>query len=406
MAKEREERLQAMQMGDPNSDGVQAGVAVSRLFGGLLQQTGETMAARAALRQQGASKEQAKKAIPFGFNSVRQARANERVSQEASGIYQSNIRAGMDEVTARTLAMRDAARRLEATGGPGAIAQAAELRKNAFETYSAEQKRKAEMEKLDLEISGKKQDISDAELNYQQDLYDSDSWVWTDADGKSQMEEVKKSNIDRQQELMEQGAVKMAPSQATFDAEDVGLTRKAKGEIEEEIMTTEDTLAALYEVQAKFKPEYLTVWSKASFWGQGVLDRAGIDNLDPIEREAYMARAEFVQTSQKTLNTYIKNTTGAQMSEHEVPRLKGAIPNMDDGPLMFEAKLRSAIKFEEAKLARYQSYLRSGLTEQQADEILETGPSHPDFKELDDFGFKEPAAIAADLERQRRLLGQ
>ena len=69
------------------------------------------------------------------------------------------------------------------------------------------------------------------------------------------------------------------------------------------------------------------------------------------------------------MNQYIKDITGAQMSEFEAKRLRKAIPDPGDtllggdDPIAYQAKMASALdEFAKAK-ARYEYYLQKGLAE-------------------------------------------
>ena len=83
------------------------------------------------------------------------------------------------------------------------------------------------------------------------------------------------------------------------------------------------------------------------------------------------------------VNQYIKDITGAQMSEFEAKRLRKAIPDPGDtllggdDPIAYQAKMASALnEFAKAK-ARYEFYLQKGLSEGRdydADEISKLTP--------------------------------
>src|SRR5690606_19003545 len=68
------------------------------------------------------------------------------------------------------------------------------------------------------------------------------------------------------------------------------------------------------------------------------------------------------QEAFQNINRYIKEITGAQMSEAEANRLRKAVPDPDkDGPTAFQSKLDTAMVQAEQSTARHNCLLRRGF---------------------------------------------
>jgi hypothetical protein len=86
------------------------------------------------------------------------------------------------------------------------------------------------------------------------------------------------------------------------------------------------------------------------------------------------------QTTIEHLNLYIKDITGAQMSESEAKRLGKAVPNAEnDSPTQFESKLGNSIRMSRMAISRYQYLLREGFTASAIQKMME--PIDPEAKE-------------------------
>ena len=77
----------------------------------------------------------------------------------------------------------------------------------------------------------------------------------------------------------------------------------------------------------------------------------------------------FQRKAIENINLYIKEITGAQMSEKEATRLRLSQPDpgeqwyQGDDPITFKAKMDDVIKFAGASVARYDKYRSEGLSD-------------------------------------------
>jgi molybdopterin converting factor small subunit len=103
-----------------------------------------------------------------------------------------------------------------------------------------------------------------------------------------------------------------------------------------------------------FDPDFLTTVGRARSGVSEVMSRFGVLDLFPGEKERYEDKAKFFAAVSDRANRYIKEITGAQMSEAEANRLLKAIPNVKDDPAGFVQKLNFVMEVSEAALDQYE----------------------------------------------------
>ena len=143
--------------------------------------------------------------------------------------------------------------------------------------------------------------------------------------------------------------------------------------IEQEIEGIRDTYANVAMFKDQFRPEWQTVESRLGLawtggrakWGSII---PGMDaNIDPAARQELVEFAAFRRNAIGGLNDYIKEITGAQMSEAEAKRITAAFPKVGEGvfdgddPVTFESKMNEVMVNLELAMARKTHSLREGL---------------------------------------------
>ena len=143
--------------------------------------------------------------------------------------------------------------------------------------------------------------------------------------------------------------------------------------IEEEIEGLRDTYANVSMFKDQFRPEWQTIGSRVGTawtgarakWGAVI---PGIDaNIDPAARQELVEFAAYRRNAIGGLNDYIKEITGAQMSEAEAKRITKAFPDVGEGifdgddPVSFESKMNEVMVNLELAMARKTHSLREGL---------------------------------------------
>jgi len=196
--------------------------------------------------------------------------------------------------------------------------------------------------------------------------------TFNDAPNNIQQEIAKELRLNAKQIAALQGGISEWGTAATND-------------IEKGILSMSENKMKLNQIEQSYDPEFLTMQGKFRAGFANILDRW--DTLTDPEEIKYLERyTEFSQGAYDQLNTYIKEITGAALSQAEAERIMEAIPNpAKDGPKKFKAGLDRAIKKVKMAEARLM-YLKkigaksvdevplstfTGMVSAKKDEILE-----------------------------------
>ena len=161
---------------------------------------------------------------------------------------------------------------------------------------------------------------------------------------------------------------------AMQDGGSVAAPTKAK--IEKDLLGANAQYASMVKVRKLFKPEYQmlgTRWKTfESKWKEKLQDtplNKFIDtDLNDKDRKLLTDYSEYRREAIGNLNAYIKDVTGAQMSEKEAKRLMKAVPNPGmglfdgDSPTEFKAKMDGVMDNLDRSIARYNYVLKNGLS--------------------------------------------
>ena len=150
------------------------------------------------------------------------------------------------------------------------------------------------------------------------------------------------------------------------------LTIKTRGAIEEKQMNYRESLTRIRGIAAKFKPEYQEVGSR--FGAAFTSTKAWLGLKDQISKKDKTFLADYAKYKRRAIaniNLYIKEITGAQMSEKEASRLRLAQPDpgekwyQGDDPITFKSKLDDIVETTEAAIIRWDWYKQRGFTDQE-----------------------------------------
>lgn len=160
-------------------------------------------------------------------------------------------------------------------------------------------------------------------------------------------------------EFDDQGRVKAITQGTTGPAG--GMQKSTAGDIEKALFTAREGMARLSRIEESFKPEYLTIPEKLSNWWTASKEKMGL-GLKPEEKQALTEYTAFRRNAFDNINRYIKEITGAQMSEAEADRLRQSMPDpANDSPTEFAAGMNATFKTLRMAAARHVYTLRSGL---------------------------------------------
>lgn len=139
------------------------------------------------------------------------------------------------------------------------------------------------------------------------------------------------------------------------------LTRGTQTAIEKELNDTGKGLHRLFQIENSFDPEYLTYGTQWGSKWSAFKDKAGL-GLTQDERANLNKYTEFTTNTLSNLNRYIKEITGAQMSEKEADRLMKAMPNLGDSPIQFKTKMDTVTGQLRSASARLHFVKKHGLS--------------------------------------------
>ena len=158
---------------------------------------------------------------------------------------------------------------------------------------------------------------------------------------------------------------------------EAGFTKATQTRIQEKLFNAKEQLSRVKSIEDMFKPEYQNIATRGGAWWSGVKAKLGAD-LSKEETKNLTNFAAYKRTSIANINLYIKEITGAQMSEAEADRLRLAMPDPGEGifggddPVSFKAKLDDVTKEIKASVHRYEKLLKNGFTPEEINKMAKT----------------------------------
>jgi len=161
----------------------------------------------------------------------------------------------------------------------------------------------------------------------------------------------------------------------------VELTKQSKNDVQTALLQTTDRKRRLNRIIDSFNPEFLTAQGKIKSGTLSFLEKWGMKDLSPEEIEYQEQYTNFMKDSYAEMNQYIKDITGAALSEFEAERIRKAIPDPEkDSPTVFKRGMERAyeeLQIAEARLAYLNSKGLGSVRELSLDDftgmIQETG---------------------------------
>ena len=145
------------------------------------------------------------------------------------------------------------------------------------------------------------------------------------------------------------------------------LGKKAVADLQTTQLNTINGMARLRGIQQSFKPEFQELGTRIGMSWKGL--ESWLGTLDEDDKRVYQEYVTFRRRAQENLNLYIKEITGAQMSEAEAERLSQAVPVagvkmwQGDDPAAFEAKMNDIMTSLYNASARYNYMMRHGISD-------------------------------------------
>lgn len=137
-----------------------------------------------------------------------------------------------------------------------------------------------------------------------------------------------------------------------------------------------ENLARLNEIKRMYNPDFQTIETQIAIGANSLMDRSKTlrSNLSEGQRQRIGDFNAYRVNAYNHINQYVKDITGAQMSEAEAQRLIKALPSVEsDGPTSFTAKLNESIRLGKLAVVRHNWLLRNNLNDVAASIRLPAG---------------------------------
>ncbi len=123
------------------------------------------------------------------------------------------------------------------------------------------------------------------------------------------------------------------------------LQKPTQARLEKSILDSQEGIARLQGIQVSFDPKFLTFGGKFENFKLSTLEKIDPESLSPDEAKFLTDYSTFTANAIDNINRYIKEITGAQMSEPEAVRIRKGVPDPEsDGPTVFKAKMEANIR--------------------------------------------------------------
>jgi len=129
------------------------------------------------------------------------------------------------------------------------------------------------------------------------------------------------------------------------DITTTSLTTRVEGDLQTGVISNSDRIARLTTIrkQIEANSSFLTVGGKTASAALNILDKFGVPIPEKGE-EFLIKQSKFVRDSIENINNYIKEITGAQMSEKEATRLRLAQPDPGEDIFSGDGSLKPSWK--------------------------------------------------------------
>jgi hypothetical protein len=146
--------------------------------------------------------------------------------------------------------------------------------------------------------------------------------------------------------------------------EEVGLGTRVMGEIETDLKAVGDARDRLIAIKDRWRPEFNRATGKLKAgvtnfqdYFKGILP---VGDVDPADREFAVA---FEQSKAETAENFTRNAkdmSGVAINPEELQRMQKFLPNENDSPIAFSAKVERAIASNDFMIARYTLWANLG----------------------------------------------
>jgi len=146
------------------------------------------------------------------------------------------------------------------------------------------------------------------------------------------------------------------------------LSNPTVNKLQESMVNYQGGLDRLRSIREKAAPGFLTYQGKIDAALLNAKDKAQLFGMRPFgaldekDKDFLVGYTQFKSDTTNNLNRYIKEITGAAMTQAEAERIMSAAPTLDDGPTTFTAKLDSTVNQLSKAMARAHWTLKNGVS--------------------------------------------
>lgn len=160
-----------------------------------------------------------------------------------------------------------------------------------------------------------------------------------------------------------QGAYEVGkPTIQATSMEGLGLSKSGVTAAEKSILGAAGLQKSLEIMDVQFEPEFLTYQGKTKAAIAEGLGKLGITS-DAEINNFISRKAEWEAANRQYFNQYRKEITGVAAGEKEIAYLEASIPNINDSPAVYKAKIKLQREFNQDIINRNQKFLQTGLKE-------------------------------------------
>lgn len=139
-----------------------------------------------------------------------------------------------------------------------------------------------------------------------------------------------------------------------------GLQRKTSAKVEDKILAAQASIGRLNRLERKFDKSFINIPGRLKATGIKIKDMLNMD-LSPDEQKWFNDFNSFQSDAFENINLYIKEITGAQMSELEANRIRKTLPDPENlSPETFKSKLNAVLERAKEAAARYKWVKENG----------------------------------------------
>lgn len=160
-----------------------------------------------------------------------------------------------------------------------------------------------------------------------------------------------------------QGAYEVGkPTIQATSMEGIGLAKSGVTTAQKSILGAKGLQKTLEIMETQFEPEFLTIQGKTKAAIAEGLGKLGITSDEEINK-FIRRKSEWEAANRQYFNQYRKEITGVAAGEKEIAYLEASIPNINDSPAVYQAKIKLQRELNQDIIERNQQALQIGLKE-------------------------------------------